>query len=187
MMRFLAAVFFFALSAVTATSGDKAAPDSKTAWTPPTYSKVVGYRFRIPGEDSKEAVPSGFSLLRKGVLDSALLEKQKTKTVDLKMEDVHKLTSAINAKEAVSPAACYDPHHIFVFYSDTGAVVAAIEVCFGCTGVSALPEVAEPRWYRHDFIALAKLTDGLGLWDESRTLQQWIDLHTEKEAKPKKP
>ena len=73
-MRFLAAVLFFALSVVTAVSGDKATLESKTAWTPPTYSKVVGYRFRIPGEDSKEAVPSGFTLLRKGVLDSALLE-----------------------------------------------------------------------------------------------------------------
>lgn len=187
MMQFLAVALLFALSAVTATSGDKAAPVPKTAWAPPTYAKVVGYRFRIPGEDSKEHVPSGFTLLRKGVLDSALLERQKTKSADINPEDVRKLTSAINAKEAVLPAACYDPHHIFVFYSDTGAVVAAIEVCFGCTGVSALPEVAEPRWYRHDFIALAKLTDGLGLWDESRTLQQWIDLHSEREAKPKKP
>ncbi|SKB02091.1 hypothetical protein SAMN02745166_03539 [Prosthecobacter debontii] len=187
MIRFLAIALFFALGAVTTSGGDKAAPEPKTAWTPPAYAKVVGYRFRIPSEDSKRPIPSGFTLLRSGRLDSALLERQKTKAADLKPEDIHTLTSAINAKEVVSPTACYDPHHIFVFYSDTGVVVAAIEVCFGCTGVSALPDVAEPRWYCHDFIALAKLTSRLGLWDESRTLQQWIEHHTEKESAPKKP
>jgi hypothetical protein len=187
MTQFLTATLLLLVSLVTASGGDKATPESSQVWTPPHYAKVIGYRFRLPGENSKEAVPSGFTLLPDGLLDSALLAKQKTKSAELKPADIRRLTSAINAAKVVSQAACYDPHHIFVFYSDAGTVVAAIEVCFGCTGVSAVPAVAKPRWGRHDFIALAKLTHRLGLWDEPRTLQQWLDLQSDDEPKPKKP
>jgi hypothetical protein len=125
--------------------------------------------------------------LRKGTVDAALLERQVVKSAQLSPEQIRKLTIAINAKQATSPAACYDPHHIFVFYSDTGVIVAAVEFCFSCTGVSASPDIAEPRWYRHDFIALAKLTEELGLWLEHRTVKEWIALREERDAAPKKP
>jgi len=81
--------------------------------------------------------------------------------------------TAVNGKEAIHPAACYDPHHVFLFYSGEGTIVAAVEVCFSCTGICTMPGISEARWYRHDFAALARLTDELGLWQESRTVNEW--------------
>jgi len=156
--------------------------DEKTAWTPPKYAKVVGYRFRVPGEDSKEPIPSGFSLLKNGTLDAAQLKRLALKSVELHPEHIRSLITDVNAKEPTLPAACYDPHHIFVFYADSGAAVAAIEVCFSCNGIRALPDIAEPRWYRHDFVGFAKLTDDLGLWLEHRTVKEWISLQSERNA-----
>ncbi len=94
---------------------------------------------------------------------------------------------ALQAKKVTYPAACYDPHHIFVFYSGDGKAVAAVEVCFGCTRVSALPELTEPMWYRHDFSALAHLSDELGLWFGTRTVKEWEALQGEVKRKPEKP
>lgn len=183
----VASLLLLAATFTASFAGEKLPAEAKSAWIPARYSKVIGYRFRIPGEDSKEAVPSGFSLLKKGSVDTALLERLAVKSVELRPEQIRKLTTAVNAKEATSPAACYDPHHIFVFYSDTGAIVAAVEICFSCTGVSAIPGIAEPRWYRHDFLALAKLTDELGLWFERRTVKEWIAFRVERDAATKKP
>ena len=109
MTQFLTATLLLLVSLVTASGGDKATPESSQVWTPPPYAKVIGYRFRLPGENSKEAVPSGFTLLPDGLLDSALLAKQKTKSAELKPADIRRLTSAINAAKVVSQAAWSPP------------------------------------------------------------------------------
>lgn len=101
------------------------------------------------------------------------LEKLKQKSAELTAIQASKLLSVVNGKAVIAPAACYDPHHIFLFYSREGSVVAAVEVCFSCTGISTMPGISEKRWYRHDFVALARLTDELGLWRESRTVNEW--------------
>jgi len=145
----------------------------ESRWVPPSFQKVVGFRFRLPSDGSEGPVPSGFSLLKNGAVDVAQLEKLKQKSVELTAAQTSKLLTATNGKEIIYPAACYDPHHLFLFYSGERTVVAAVEVCFNCTGIYATPGISKAQWYRHDFIALARLADELGLWQEGRTVDEW--------------
>ncbi len=160
-----------------------AEPSKIPGWKPPSYSNVVGYRFRLPSDDAKEPVPSGFSLLTKSGLDIKQLDTLKTKSAELTGEQVQQLTKAITSGEVTYPAACYDPHHIFVFYDADGKPTGAIEVCFSCAGVHASPPLTKPQWYRHDFIRLARLTDALGLWLEHRTAAEYEALQRERKGK----
>lgn len=180
----IARFLLFAISTVATSGAEPADKGSKTVWTPPKYSKVIGYRFQLPSDNAKHPVPSGFTLLKKGAVDAVQLERFTIKSAELGQEHIQKLTAAVSAKRITYPAACYDPHHIFVFYSETGTVVAAIEICFSCTGVAAIPAIAEPQWYRHDYAALAKLTDELGLWLGPPTVKDWI---AERDIPSKKP
>ena len=60
-----------------------AEPPKLPRWTPPSYAKVVGYRFRLPSDDAKEPVPSGFTLLTKAGLDTKQLDTLKIKSAEL--------------------------------------------------------------------------------------------------------
>ena len=63
---------------------------------------------------------------------------------------------------------CYEPHHIFVFYSHSGAPVACIEVCLSCNRVEQSPKV---KWTRSldgayetaDLLSLARVFSDAGL------------------------
>jgi len=166
--------FFLALALGSVSWAAEPLPKSdESRWVPPSFQKVVGFRFRLPSDGSEGPVPSGFSLLKNGAIDIAQLEKLKQKSAELTVAQTSKLLTAVNGKEAIHPAACYDPHHVFLFYSGEGTIVAAVEVCFSCTGICTMPGISEARWYRHDFAALARLTDELGLWQESRTVNEW--------------
>ena len=163
---------------LVATFGHTAEPAKKTTrpqWTPPAYTKAVGYRFKLPGEDSNGHIEETFSLIRKGVVDTARLEQLKVKETELSPEQIKRLTTTLNAKKEVRPSACYSPHHIFIFYSAEGKSVAAVEVCFLCSQVSTLPFKTEQMGYYHDFIGLARLTDQLGLWLEKQPVKQWVE------------
>ncbi len=143
------------------------------AWAPPKHAKVIGYRFRLPSEDSKEPVPSGFSLLRNAKLDEKQLVKLQHLSAELTAAQVKKLADAMLSPKITTPAACYDPHHIFVFYDEMGKMTGAVEICFSCTGIIVLPELSEAQWYRQDYVALARLTDELGLWKEYQTVAEF--------------
>jgi hypothetical protein len=144
---------------------------------------VIGYRFKIPSDDVEGPVPSGFTLLTKTGLNEKLLKKLTIKSAKLSSDQVSKLMKAtFSASERSSPAACYDPHHIFVFYAEDGSVTNAIEVCFYCTGVSTRPPIKEEDWYRHDFLALARLADECGLWIEKRTVKAYETLQLERKG-----
>jgi hypothetical protein len=142
-------------------------------WTPPPFQKVVGYRFRLPADGATGPVPSGFTLLKDGVVDTAQLERLKQKSAELSAAQASKLLAAVNGDEVVYPAACYDPHYLFLYKTGEGKVVAAVEICFTCTGIRTIPEVKKSRWHRYDFASLAKLADELGLWQETRGVQDW--------------
>src|SRR5687767_4700925 len=88
-------------------------------WAAPKYSKVVGYQFKDPAEPSEGAL----SLLKDGSVDLLLLDSLVVKKVELSGSQVRTLTSAINSEKEQGPAACYSPHHIFLFYSESGEVV----------------------------------------------------------------
>lgn len=173
--------------AASSEKAPSASVSADSAWTPPKYARAVAYRYRIPGEGSSDGPEIGFTMLRKNLLNEDLLKRQTVKSVELKPGQVEKLTEAVNAKERGTAYACYNPHHIFVFYSDKGAVVAAVEICFECLGLSALPDIAEPRWHRHDYHALAMLVDEVGLWPETAfPVKDWIEMLNKREAEAEK-
>ncbi len=168
-------------AAVPIFAGD-AGQTSKATWPAKGYTKVVGYRFKIPSDDAKGPVPSGFSLLTKAGLDAKQLANLTIKSSELSPAQVAKLEKAtFSITHRSEPAACYDPHHIFVFYAKDGTVTNAIEVCFSCTGLATIPSTTEEQWYRHDFVALAYLADELGLWLENRTAKAYEALQKERE------
>lgn len=161
---------------------DNAGLSHKASWPAKDYAKVVGYRFKISSDDAKGPAPSGFSLLTKAGLDAKQLANLTIKSAELSPAQVVRLEKVtFSTTHRTEPAACYDPHHIFVFYAKDGTVTNAIEVCFSCTGVGTIPAAKEQQWYRHDFVALAYLADELGLWLENRTAKVYEELQKERE------
>ncbi len=141
-------------------------------------ARVVGFRFALPGDDEPGVpVPSGFSLIQSdGNINFEQLDELKRKQATLSNTQVGKLVSAVhNAENKTSPAACYDPHHIFLFYDDAEQVTKVIEICFSCTKIRTQPELTEDQWYRHDFRALARLCEEIGIGLGAQTAEQFIE------------
>lgn len=128
---------------------------TKTAnWPYKTYDTVIGYQFRNPEHHSLVAVIFGKS----GMVE---LNKLKTKEAHLnKLETSELLGGCFDAPQVMEVAFCYDPHHIFVFFS-SGSPVATIEVCFSCGEVRAWPKNA--RVNHNDFERLRSLASSKGL------------------------
>lgn len=145
---------------------------SDSGWAIPEHARVTCYRFSIPDE-----VESSFTLLKSQRLDQGLLASLKVASTDLSSVQTQRLRDALLSPSEGRPAACYSPHHIFVFYRSDGSVSGAAEVCFECISVSTLPEMSEPQWYHQDFVALARLVDELGLWPEGDTVAEWASFH----------
>lgn len=146
---------------------------SESGWAIPEHAKVVCYRFTTPDD-----VESSFTLLKSHRLDGSLLARQQVGSAELNIFQTRRLAEALISPRVHRPAACYDPHHIFVFYRGDGSVSGAAEICFGCTSVSTLPEMTEPQWYRQDFAALARLVKELGLWPaDFDSVAEWQTLH----------
>jgi hypothetical protein len=130
-------------------------------------AKVVAYRFAIPGEgDTESPQETGFSLIsQEGVLDFALLNKLEQAKATLTSEQVNRLVDAVydGRHKETGPAACYDPHHVFLFYNSDNVVINVVEVCFGCINLRGQPQIGEEQWYRHDFRELARICDESGI------------------------
>jgi hypothetical protein len=74
-----------------------------------------------------------------------------------------------------------------VFYDKDDKVTHAIELCFSCTGVHALPGLTKAKWQHHDFHAFARLCDELGLWAEGNTVEQMFKAWDAREEPEKDP
>ena len=62
--------------------------------------------------------------------------------IPLDAKQVALLRSAITGPRPLPDAyaACFDPHHAFVFYDHLGKVVGHIDICFQCAGYEATPK-----------------------------------------------
>lgn len=172
-------ILFFAMLVCGGDRNDSSIALGKT-------TRVVGFRFVLPGEDEPDSpMPSGFSLIdQSGELDLALLSELKVKEANLTAAQRDSLVAAVYGDHQItSAAACYDPHHIFVFYDENDRIINLIEICFGCLNILTYPELDETQWLHHDFRVLARLCDEVGIgmasgtaedlilfWDESRRL-----------------
>ncbi len=141
---------------------------SGATWPPTGDARVVGYRFKLPGEEAQKPPEGGFSLLRGSSVDMARLKQAAIKSAKLSAAQIKKLTEGVFSKtKRLTPAACYEPHHLFLFLDKKDGVTHSIEICFACTSVRTLPEIKKSQWFRHDFPALARLCHELGLWPDS--------------------
>ena len=144
-------------------------------WPPKSYSKVVGYRYEIP--DRTDSLDLLYPVEGKSPgyrLHHALLAKQERARRELTAEQVQRLLKGtFSSNGHTGYGACYEPHHIFLFYGPEGNVVQAIEVCFGCKMIIAapIPESGTP-WA--DLRKLATLCDELGLWFPDWPLTEYV-------------
>ncbi len=78
----------------------------------------------------------------RNIVDVAALSTRLVKSGVLKHDAAEGvLRSTTNGSKLHPIMDCYDPHHLFVFYSYEGHPVAAIEVCFSCNRVKMTPEI----------------------------------------------
>ena len=145
-------------------------------------ARVVGFRFALPGDDTPNIpIESGFTLIdHSGGLNQVLLNELKVEEAVLTAEQVDRLNAAVYGEHpSISAAACYDPHHIFVFYDDHEKVVSSIEICFSCLNIHTFPGLEENQWRHHDFRSLARLCDEIGIGIGSQTAEDLIEFWDE--------
>jgi hypothetical protein len=133
------------------------------------YSRVVGYTFLSDVPDNPN-----FTLLGDAKVNETQLQKLKTAEAILTGSQVSRLMKAASTSTIRTPgAACYEPHHIFVFY-DGERAVAAIELCFSCNQLNALP--APPHRWTQNWATLAKLSWDLhlGLGSPDASLDRYL-------------
>ena len=138
-------------------------------------TKVVGYRFEIPGEDNNGFSQSGsFTLLQDGAVDLTLLETIKNREVNLDTESVRILLECLRADApAFPPVACYSPHQVFVFYASDETVKQVVEVCFLCNGIRTSPQISGMKRGKQDLVRLAHLCSDLGIWSTFRAPESY--------------
>ncbi len=178
------AVIGSVLAMMVATSSP--AGSHKTAATPKavaTAAFCVAYVIRSPDErdrrprteeEVKLGLPGGTSstlLQKKSVLDVAALASRVKAQAVLNADQTSRLTEAVLRGDRRHPMTlCYEPHHAFVFYSESGRPLCCIEVCFTCNEVRTSPQIRTtqsdgrvPFAEGADLIAIAKILDELGL------------------------
>ncbi len=147
-------------------------------------ARVVAYRFALPVEGSAELPrESGFSLInRDGSFDLAALKHLQLAEATLMPDQVSRLVDAVyDSHDVTGAAACYDPHHIFLFYDTNDVLINVVEVCFGCTNLHAQPQIEKPQWCRHDFRELARICEEAGIGMTSGSAEDQIRLWDERD------
>jgi hypothetical protein len=172
-------VVFLLASAIAGRSEE---PPAKQRNAFPKWAFCVAYQFRDADErDARPVDPNGeknpfddgntwipHALLNgRSIIDVASLSTRAIKSGTLKHEVAEQVIRGATQGAKEHPVKeCYEPHHVFVFYSYEGQPVAAIEVCFSCNRVRMSPEVLERAtgsFETADLAALAKIASATGL------------------------
>ncbi len=143
-------------------------------WPPAGTARVVGYRYEIPRGAYNAYLLHSEAGERNRRLHHAELARLTRASKELTPGQIERLLAASFNKDGLGVgAACYQPHHIFVFHAPDGSVTQAIEICFECYGIEAAPIPAgDPP--SADFKELARLCDELGLWAGEKTAAEYI-------------
>lgn len=129
-------------------------------WPPAGYAKVVGHRFESDN-------PEGSPFLRETAVELTRLSEFSVASAELNQAQIQQLLEAtFQAEPGLAAAACYDPHHLFLFEDAAGKVTHAIEICFECINLRALPALSQEQRQHHDFRQLYQLCEDLGLTDQ---------------------
>ena len=140
-------------------------PLLRAGWPPQDLTHVVGYRYDIPdGTNSADLLyhESGSDKYR--LHHTKLIELTRA-SKDLTVQQANRLLTATFSSEGhTEMGACYQPHHLFVFYAPDGSVSQAIEICFGCRMITAAPVPLDGQQPTANLKELALLCSELGLW-----------------------
>jgi len=121
-----------------------------------------------PFGDDKTRIPLEF-INDRNIVDVAALSTRIVKSGVLTNEAaVEVIRGSTQGTKRHPVMACYEPHHIFVFFDYDGDPVAAIEVCFSCNRVKMTPEIrvggrAFGSFETADLAGLAKIATEAGL------------------------
>lgn len=122
-------------------------------WHFTNFSEVRAFRLNWEDEQSFAKVLDG-----DGKLNPTRLPEEGILLTD---EQVAALEAAITREHPEHPvAACFYPHHAFVFFADSGEIVGHINICFICSSYSGSPQGFAETW---DLEALRALIEDLGL------------------------
>lgn len=163
---------------VTPAAPPELSPPLTGTWPAAGTEAVTGYRFSTP-----DAVESSWSLLTGDKqVDLGTLKKTTVASAQLTPEQTKKLLGCIFGDwKRSGSAACYGPHHLFLFRDATGKITHAIEVCFDCSDVSTFPDLDEKQWNHHDLRGLARLCDQIGIGMVKGTAEDYIRMKDEGE------
>jgi hypothetical protein len=162
---------FSALIAIALLAACKPAPLSHSnatnaatkQWPYVEYTKVVAYYFPKAGRGDDSTVMDP----QTGGLDEAELQRVKQQEKTLNSGQIARLLRAgFASKVFFNRAACYDAHHVVVFYDRHGKAVAACEFCLECKAFTEWPvnqAISHQYNQQVDFVELAKLCAELGL------------------------
>lgn len=150
-------------------------PVLKAGWPPRGYSKVVGYRYDFPKIDyCADLLYPENSDWKEFRLNHAKLARLARVSRELGTIHIERLLKATFATKGDTGAgACYQPHHIFVFYGSDGVATQAIEVCFACRNIIVAPEPADGT-PSASLRELATLCSDLGLWFTDESLSDYL-------------
>jgi len=123
-------------------------------WPKVNFTKVVGYCYDSTADKTNDDIIDKNYKLHKGIIASA--------TVTLTKKQTSKLISILAQppKQRHIPAACFIPHHAFVFYDADNDVVAHVSICFMCIGRTASPSNLRAKL---DYASLEKFSRSIGL------------------------
>jgi hypothetical protein len=169
-MSFLALAIVVSLARILGAE----APASKggISWPGVKYDKVVAYYFTAKPEAHEFSVMSERGLLEPELAAHKAKEK---KMSPAEVDRLLKATFSFAPEYRWPKSACYNPHHVFVFYDKGGKAVAAYEICLECLGCIFWPEPKE-KIEAVDYIGISKLLGGLGLGPGGNTNKDTEDL-----------
>lgn len=161
-MRFLILLALL-LNSVDIWAADPSAAKSIAGWPGVKYTKVVGYYFQPAAEVAGE-----FSTIDAKGFHPEVLAKYQVQEKTLQPAQIGRfLRASFASKIQFGRAACYAPHHAFVFYNEAGEPVAACEFCLSCKGFVTWPREKDNRerdgGSARNYVELALLSAELGL------------------------
>ena len=122
-----------------------------------------------PFVEGETRIPPNSLLWAEGYLDIASLTSRTIKQKQLNEELSKRLLFSVYNGESNFPAIdCYDPHHIFIFYSFIGTPVSCIEVCLTCNAIRVADLIENKRvnsivFQSVNYLTIARIISELGL------------------------
>jgi hypothetical protein len=123
------------------------------AWHFTGFTEVRAYRLNWDDEYSFDKI-----LTNDGALNTT---RQPTDGVVLNESQEKRLEAAVTGSHPDHPvAACFYPHHAFLFFGAEGKIVGHIDVCFLCSNYAGYPKGFASSW---DLDAIRSLVEDLGM------------------------